>query len=157
RVTMPWPENWIVFLIALWPAQLLAIVLHEAGHMLAAWCVGIRVPAWGIGIRKVRLRVPIGSTVLYVGRPMSMGLTVCLGEPLELRRSGEMVMFLGGPLATLAGLAGGVALWRSGIKSDVLVAWIAISLLLSLTSTVPFVISNGAVSFKSDAMRLLEL
>ena len=39
-MTLPVPESWLVVAIAYYPALVLAVVWHEAGHLIGARLVG---------------------------------------------------------------------------------------------------------------------
>ena len=83
-----------------------------------------------------------------------MGLTLYCRNTLERQPVAEFITILGGPLASYLGLLIGLAAWWSGLHSDVLLSWIAISALLCLTSSIPSVIGQGRVRLENDA-RLL--
>ncbi|MEX2115024.1 MAG: site-2 protease family protein [Pirellulales bacterium] len=151
------PQSWIVFLLALYPMNLLAILLHELGHVLAARAIGVRIWAWGIGASRVFFHMAIGDQQFYLGRPLSLGLTIAEPRSLDRQPIADAIFILGGPIATVAGLGAGIVLWSWGIRSDILLAWLAISGFLSLASAVPFVIKTGRQQFVSDAGRLWQL
>ena len=156
-MSFPWPHSFIVFLIALWPAQIIAVALHEAGHVLAGRFVGVSVRAWGVGIHKVRFRIRLGRSIFYLAQPTNFGLTIYNGEPFELTRRQNIVFLAGGPIATFVGLAVGLMAWQYGIRSDLLVAWIVISFVFSCASILPYTYRVGAVTLQSDARRLMDL
>jgi hypothetical protein len=147
---MPWPESILVFVLALGPGLVLAIILHEAGHVLAGRCAGFQVSTWGVGVRRPWYYQRIGSTTFYLGWPMTMGLTLCLRDTLESPPGPLSFMIFGGPMASLIGLAAGVGIWLLGAQSDVLAAWIAISLLFVISSAVPFEIRSGPVRLQNE-------
>lgn len=47
-------EPLLIFVVACWPANLLHLALHEAGHVIAGRCVGFQIFAAGIGIARPR-------------------------------------------------------------------------------------------------------
>jgi hypothetical protein len=88
---------------------------------------------------------------------MNLGLTVYCMRLFERRPVAEFVFMLGGPLATIFGLVVGLTAWRQGIHSDLLVAWIAISFLLTVLSCAPLSMRVGASRIQNDGARLLAL
>ncbi len=42
---IPWPESWLTFWLAFYPALMLAVAWHELGHYLVARLLGHRVLA----------------------------------------------------------------------------------------------------------------
>lgn len=156
-VTMPWPHSYAVFLIALIPAMILAVILHETGHVIAARCVGIRVLAWGVGMRRPWFSFSVDNSIFYFGRPFSSGLTLPAKTTFERESTKELLLILGGPLASILGLSVGLAAWWLGARSNVLTAWIAVSVLIVATSAIPFVMRSKGIQFGSDAYLLLRL
>jgi hypothetical protein len=113
--------------------------------------------AWGLGVRNPWFRLRYRRNFFYIGRPLTTGLTLFCRELVERKPVAEFVGILGGPLATILGLVAGLAAWRVGVRSDVLVAWIAISALLSATSAIPFSVRRGNIYLQSDARLLIDL
>lgn len=148
------PQSWWVFLVALVPALLLATLWHEAGHVVAGRIVGKEVLAWGLGVRKVFFRARLGRQYFYIGRPLTVGLTVSRQNIFDDRPTAAFVSTLGGPLASVLGLVLGLAVWRFGVRSDLLLAWIAISTLLSAVSVIPYTYRTGTIQLQSDAWLL---
>ncbi len=152
-----WPQSWIVFLLAFYPANLCAVLLHELGHVLAAQLVGRRVFAWGIGASRVFFRMPLGKQRFYLGLPLNMGFTIACPNALGCQPISEFLFILGGPLITVVGLVAGLALWEWGINSDLLLAWIAVSAILAVTSIIPFPLTIGRIHCDNDAKLLGKL
>src|SRR5215207_2981218 len=95
-----WPESFLLFGLAFYPALFLAVVWHEFGHYLAARIVGRRVLAWGVGMARPWLKVPHGDAVFFVGRPLTAGITL-LSPPVLRRRPGaDFAIIAAGPTAS---------------------------------------------------------
>lgn len=154
---MPWPSHWFVFLLMLLPVTMLAVVWHEAGHVLAARCAGLRVTAWGVGFRRPWFHARLGRATFYLGHPFSAGLTLFLRPCIERQPLREFITIAGGPLATLFGLALGLMLWSRGLRADALVAWIFVSSVFCFLSCVPFTGKSGPLRIRNDASQLIDI
>lgn len=152
-----WPDSWLVVVLALVPLNVLAIVLHETGHAIAARLMNLRVLSWGVGIRRPWFQARIGRSVFYIARPITMGLTLHLSERIGRQPRQQFCFILGGPVATLLGLAVGLALHFAGVDSDILTTWIGISALLALVCLVPFRARGRHIELDNDARQLLDI
>ncbi len=156
-MNLPWPESWAVFLIALWPAQFVSIIWHEAGHVVAARFAGLQTLAWGIGVRRPWMKLRLGRSVFYLALPTSMGLTIYRRKLIERQPMPEFLCILGGPAASWIAMLAGLGLWQYGGRSDILAAWIAITALHALTSSIPFMLQQGALRLDNDARLLIDI
>lgn len=153
-----------VFALACLPLSwLIAVGLHELGHLVGGWLIGGRFLLWIAGPIKA-VRTPSGirwgwnRTLNTAG-----GMAACLpADCSRLTVSQLTVMILGGPVASLlsAGVTaslvpmvpanGGAAAEWLGI---LLALTAAFSLLIAVATTVPFT----AGGFKSDGRRAWDL
>jgi hypothetical protein len=154
---MPSIDSEILFFISIGPAILLTVILHEAGHVLAARCVGVAVAAWGIGYRQPWFYRRIGSTIFYVGRPLASGLTIARRSRLERQPLKEFVLVLGGPLATAFGLAAGFTACRWGAQSDPIAAWVYVSFFYLIGSIIPYTDTTSLPRIDNDASQLFQI
>jgi hypothetical protein len=154
---MPSHEPPFLFLLATGPAMFLSVILHEFGHVLAARCAGIDVTAWGVGYRRPWFSCKVGSSVFYLGRPLSGGMTFTLHRKLDREPVKEFIMVLGGPMANLLGLAIGLVVIGLGERSAWIYAWSYVSAIYVLISAVPFTLTSKSFLFVNDAARLLHI
>jgi hypothetical protein len=152
-----WQSSGLVFLLAILPSMVLAVVVHEAGHVIAARLVGRQILAWGIGFQKPWFRARCGRSVFYAGFPLTSGVTIACHRLLEREPLADFLFVLGGPAATVGGLLAGVAAWNSGWKFAPVVAWIAVSAMFSISSLIPFTIRMGVLRLENDARRLIDI
>ncbi|HEY1784357.1 MAG TPA: hypothetical protein VGG30_02370 [Pirellulales bacterium] len=145
------------FFAAIWPADVLGLLLHETGHAIAARSVGYTVLCWGVGNRKVLLRVPVGGAIFYFGWPMSKGLMLAAQKSLEPAWAPELVVIAGGIIANAAGLAAGIAAWAFGWHSAILLAWIVVSAALCARNAFPHKVHVAGTSIKTDGRKILDL
>jgi hypothetical protein len=145
------------FFLAMWPAIVLVIALHETGHALAARAAGMTVFSWGVGNRKIFLRIPVGRSIFYLAWPLSGGLTLWAPPSLDPRPMAQAIAILGGLLANAVGLLAGIAAFALGWKSEVVAAWVLMSAYYVLLNATPFYAMHGGVKFRSDGLVLLEL
>lgn len=144
-------------------AWLIAVGLHELGHIVGGWLIGGRFLLWIAGPIKA-VRTPSGIRWGW-NRSFNTagGVAACLpADCSRLTASHLIVMILGGPVASLlsAGVTaslvpmvpangGAVAAWL-----EILLALTAVfSLLLAVATTAPFT----AGGFKSDGRRAWDL
>ncbi len=86
-----------------------------------------------------------------------MGLTIAAPRFPERGIKGPFWLLAGGPLATLGGTIVGGLVWVAGTRSDLLLAWIAVSMLLSLDVGFPYRVKSGQLFIASDAAQLIDL
>lgn len=154
----PIPESWLALAAAYFPTLILAVIWHEAGHLVGARLVGVPVAAWGVGMARPHFSFPLAGTRFFFGRPYSGGLTLVVPELFAAGRLPRAAIYVaGGPLASLLGLVGGYLLWVFAFRSDVLVAWIFVSATLVLVTWLPFRIKRGNLNLASDAWQLIDL
>ncbi len=154
---LPMPDSFLLFVAAIFPLGIVLVILHEAGHAFAARLAGVRVLAWGVGIQNPRLRLKLGRSFFYVGRPLLAGLTIHCRQLFEVNPRQEFITVLGGPLASLLGLFVGVAAWRRGVHSDILLSWIYLSAFYCLSAWIPRTFHRNGMTFNNDAKLLLDL
>ncbi|MBX3737497.1 MAG: hypothetical protein KF715_12440 [Candidatus Didemnitutus sp.] len=152
----------VLFLPFVW---LLAVAVHELGHLLGGWAVGGKFLLYAVGPWKWQ-RTPGGVRFFWNwSLNAAGGLASCL--PLEAERTTPRrmaVMIAGGPLASL--LLALAALWAAVAIADpaatnagreiahrgvISVAWM--SLIVALATLLP----STMCGFKSDGRRLFEL
>ncbi len=143
----------LLFLLAIWPAGVLGMVLHEAGHAIAARAVGLTVLSFGVGYRKLLLRIPLGGAVFYVCWPISGGLQLSTGSSLDQPVENVWVI-TAGLIANILGLVAGVLAWVLGWHSPLLAAWIAASAWLILIAAFPQQARSTGEAL-SDGLQLL--
>ncbi len=118
---IPIPDSWFVLAAAYFPTLILAVIWHEAGHVVGARLVGVPVSAWGVGLARPHFSFPLAGSRFYFGRPYSSGLTLVVPELFAANRLRRAAIYVaGGPLASLLGLVGGYLLWLFVLRSDLL-------------------------------------
>jgi hypothetical protein len=147
----------IYLVVAIWPAEILATLLHETGHAIAARAMGQTVLCWGVGVRKVLLRIPVRGAILYLGWPLSAGLTLWAPPSSEPSRATQLIPTAGGIVANVIGLAAGLVLLGMGWNSPLLWAWIVASALLCLIAAFPETVHIAGTSFKTDGKKLIDI
>ena len=93
-------------------AVFLAIVIHEAGHLIAAWACRVRIDALRLDVLGARLHtaglLSYGQEAMVAaGGPVASGLSAALASPLWASRGypeGGMLCLLVGASAVLGGL-----------------------------------------------------
>ena len=99
----------------------------------------------------------IGSSTFYLGRPLTGGMMIPIRPTLEHQPIKEFIMVLGGPLASTLGLAFGLAGFSLGIQSAVLYAWIYVSAIYVLLSSIPYTFTSKSLRLINDASRLIHI
>jgi hypothetical protein len=157
-MTLPVPESWFVLALAYFPTLVLAVIWHEAGHLIGARLVRAPVAAWGVGLARPHFSFPLAGTRFYFGRPYSGGLTLVIPEIFATKRRRRAAIFIAaGPLASLVGMVGGYFIWEFACRSDLLATWVIISATLVLATCFPFRIKHGKLNLASDAWQLIDL
>lgn len=154
---MPSIDSDLLFFIALGPAIFAAVILHEAGHVIAARCVGIDIAAWGVGYRRPWFHIRTGGAKFYLGRPLTGGIMIPIRKTIERQPLQEFVMIVGGPLASALGLASGLLALGLGFRSGVLSAWIYVSAIFVLFSLFPYEYVSRNFRLVSDASQLIRI
>ena len=166
-VAIPGPK-WLGLLAlgALPFVWLIAVGIHEFGHVLAGWLVGGKFLLWVAGPVMVR-RTPAGLRASWnrLGNFLG-GLSACIPlNPAHATPRRDAVMTLGGPLGSLTLMVGSLwlanwlATWEHPLSSIRAISQ-HLSLFTALFSLLIFLITMvpGAVGgFKSDGKRALEL
>ena len=130
-------------------ATLLAVFLHEAGHVVAARLAGFKVLAFGLGVRKPWLK--LGRRLrFFVGFPLTAGLTIALFDQLRPSRGRLVGLLLGGATANLATAVVVAVLWLLGMDSMFLKVLLAVSILMVLVSGYPSEKRIGRATLVSD-------
>jgi Peptidase family M50 len=145
-----WPALHPLLLI---PTLFVAVAVHEGGHLLAAYLMGLHIG--GIAIGPFLLARSGRHWVWEFQRHRLGGYFKPLSSQAPIRRFQYVVMILGGPVSNLA-LAVVAGVWFARYGSGMwqwrgTLFWT--SLFLGLLSSVPF--SSGLL--KSDGARLLQL
>ena len=150
----------LLFLLAIWPATVLDLVLHEAGHAIAARAVGLTVLSFGVGYRKRLLRLPVGGAVFYVCWPISGGLQLSVRRSLDQPFDQPLKNFwviTAGWIANILGLVAGLLAWLLGWRSPLTAAWIAAFAFLVVFAVFPFPARSSGGVLMSDGRQLLRL
>jgi hypothetical protein len=134
-----------------------AIAIHEFGHLIAGWCVGLRFR--GVRIDPFRVRVDSGRWRFKVRPRLSWGFAFMSLDRVRRVRARLIIFTAGGPAASIlygiaAVVVGEICLARYNSSwpgfLDFLGAW---SLVIGLAGLVPFRVR----SFANDAMLLRAL
>lgn len=142
-------------------AAMVAIAVHEVGHVLGGWLVGYRFMLLVVG--PVRLDRTEGRLRVVLNRSLAMAGGMALSVPTNRERlsRGYAVLLAGGPgLSFIGGLAGLVVAWLTpadaGLGVHIKLAlgvFGFVSLLLGLVTLVPMPMGDAA----SDGLRLMRL
>ena len=135
----------------------LTIAIHEFGHLVAGWCVGLRFK--GVRIDPLRIRVDSGRWRFKVCPRLSWGFALMSLERVRRVRARLIIFTAGGPAASILcgitavvvgeiGLARYDSPWAAFL--DFLGAW---SLVIGFVGLVPFRVRG----FANDAMLLRAL
>lgn len=153
----------LILLASLPAAWLVAVGIHELGHLIGGWLIGGRFLLWVVGPIKV-LRTPKGIQWGW-NRSVNVagGMGACLPRDCsQLTARQLIVMVLGGPISSLVlwgvveGLLLGVAFAPGSVATAVVgVATVTayLSLILAVLTLAPFT----AGGFKSDGRRAWDL
>lgn len=150
----------LLFAVGVYVLMYLAIVLHELGHLIAAYSVGVHVPAvsFGGGLRAkvIRLR----NTFLILSPTPSEGLIVPAYSTSEHFRKKAFLILAAGPLVNLvAALLGMVALISIGddlsdYASAALTLWTAINTYLAIVNLFSFTHKTAFGVQQSDGAQI---
>ena len=147
------PSAGLVIVLLVTPAAALggALLVHEIGHLIAAWVAGLRLCRISVGSYSPRQRLH-ACELVRVGC-----LLLEARKPLHLRRR-LLILLLGGPFAGLL-FAAGLELCRDWPQSGLMVQLrvhllAAFSVLISLASLLPDTNRRGNFS---DGARLVML
>ncbi len=135
-------------------AMTTTVIVHEAGHLLGAYAVGLtpRVAYLGIGPRLWRLR---WGTLVCVVRAVPITGYI-LVEP-EDRRAALAIMLAAGPLANIGAMA--LCLWLHDIRPDwdFVVAMAIFQGLFAVAALTPSTGKAAGIRAASDGLRLYRL
>ena len=76
-------------------------VVHELGHALAGWLLGMRVLACGIGLYSPVLSIRFLGTAFFIARPFYGGFTLAIDGSISPPRWKMILLTAGGPAASL--------------------------------------------------------
>ncbi len=153
----------LILLASVPVAWLVAVGIHELGHIIGGWLIGGRFLLWVVGPIKV-LRTPKGIQWGW-NRSVNVagGMGACLPRDCSRLTARQLVvMVLGGPIASLVlwGLLQGLLLVVEPVSgrvatagAGVLTVTASLSLLLAVLTLAPFT----AGGFKSDGRRAWDL
>lgn len=153
----------LILLASLPLAWLVAVGIHELGHLIGGWLIGGRFLLWVVGPIKV-LRTPKGIQWGW-NRSVNVagGMGACLPHDCSRLTARQLiVMVLGGPIASLVlwGLLQGLLFVVEPVPgriatavAGVLTVTAYLALLLSILTLAPFT----AGGFKSDGRRAWDL
>jgi hypothetical protein len=141
----------IVLVLALSAALLAAFLVHEMGHILAAWAAGFRLPGISVAAYSSRQK-------LHAGEVLRAGLLVLEPRKTSHLRRRLLLVFLGGPVTGLL-FALAVELCRNWAQAGVITQMrvhlvAAFSVIVSLASLLPDTNRRGRFS---DGARLVML
>jgi tetratricopeptide (TPR) repeat protein len=130
---------WAFVNIALYPLVILgSIVLHEAGHAVAARALGLQVPRVQIGTGRPVARRRWGQTTVALHAFPLMGLTYMGGQRLGGLKGRLWVSIAAGPAVSLAIIATVLA-WREPLHvGDIVLPYAAVASRFSLRELVGF-------------------
>ena len=150
------------FFLFLYPALLVAVALHEAGHALFARIAGYRATSLGLGTRRPFFRavLPGGMIVFLCRDHLTFGTCWTITPELLPSRQSRALLFVGGGVANLLFAAGCFAAWR-GVGGGVLLALFVINALLGILNLLPLRHrlpgSGGKQSVASDGLQAASL
>ncbi len=153
----------LILLASLPLAWLVAVGIHELGHLIGGWLIGGRFLLWVVGPLKI-LRTPKGIQCGW-NRSVNVagGMGACLPHDCSRLTARQLrIMVLGGPIASLSlwGLIQGLLLGVEPVSGTAATALGGaatvtsyLSLLLAVLTLAPFT----AGGFKSDGRRAWDL
>ncbi len=164
---LPGPKSWWLLVLAALPLLwIVAVGVHEFGHLVGGWLIGGRFLLWVVGPFKVQ-RTPAG---LHFGWNTNVntagGMAACLPhDPRQMTPHRMSVMILGGPAASLvfAGAALLLNAWLLALPEPVTLPRALTQHLVMLTaglSALVFLVTIFPMQtggFKSDGRRALDL
>jgi hypothetical protein len=86
----------VIFFLTYWAA----VIIHEAGHLLAALALGLRVFSFHVGRAGIR-RQGKGFQLQWIPRPPVPGAVVAFPKEVRFWRGREAIFITGGSLASL--------------------------------------------------------
>ncbi|MCH8273712.1 MAG: hypothetical protein IH851_02890 [Armatimonadetes bacterium] len=163
------------FVVAIPPATVSSVVVHELGHLLAGWAMGYRFVAMQVGrfrVERAGKRLRFGFVQLRRDMGPFDGFVDIQPRGWQLSVVPEFVMVAGGPAAQLAfgcallaigfwpGLSGGYAVWihlAENAVDGVLLPLIRVTGLAALVHGVIVLIPDDVDGKWNDGKRLMRL
>jgi hypothetical protein len=144
----------------------ITVLIHEAGHAVAAAAVGRRVYSVHIGTGAPFKTIRLGQVDIVIGRDQRGGYVLCLPKGAESRWR-EACMVAAGPAANLAAMVGlgglaGVVYGTGALPWQALASVAVTSLTVSnafvgVFALIPMKVKLGEFRWLSDGGRLLQL
>ncbi|MGL4465262.1 MAG: M50 family metallopeptidase, partial [Planctomycetia bacterium] len=130
-----------------------SVLLHEAGHALAARLLGVRVLAFGVGGLKPWFHVRLGAVRVFFGSPFRGGVMFYSYPGFIVPPWRAIGMVFGGPVVNLAIAAAVALVWwydPATLDSHMLRITFGVNALLGPFNLVPMVVNAGGLPLRSD-------
>jgi hypothetical protein len=153
------PGGKAVTALAIWPLTLIAVVMHEAAHALAAKLLGWRVYVVSIGGQEAWIRFRWGRSLLLLNRRL-LGGGHCLAAPeVRVPGRGAIAIFTAVPILMHAVAAVAAHPWASGVSlgGSLVAMFVAIHALMVPWNAWPRHLPHRNPPTPTDGRSLLDL
>ncbi len=150
--------NPLIFILAMLPALVLSVFVHEVGHAVLGRAAGYIITSFGVGMARPLCVVPFRGVRIFFCRSKPFnGLTLAFHPDLLPSRIRGVTYLSGGILfnTALALISWGFFMWTSR-GGSVWLALVIVNAILAVTALVPHQFKVGKAVLRSDGALILQ-